>query len=502
MFESTRANNLDLQFTCSISIALLLVPFPARAAQYEFRSVALSDHSVPAEAGGGTFESFGTCAINDTGLVAFQGSTSTATGAIFVETVGGGLRLVSRTGNATPGIPGETFVRFDEVWIDGTGNVSLQAGYDGNIASTRGIWSESDDQQLGMLVRQQVQYPGIGRFANGFRFTTVNDARQVAFQGFAHSDGFGRPVLTRVANGVVSLIAGHGDLAPNMEANAVFEDFRGVALNAQGQTAFSATLRQSSSLSTSLWREDDQDRLELVLREGDSAPLDRESVQFGSIGGSPSMNSAGEITFRSDLIGPSVSGGNATSIWLRDADGALMMLARQGDPAPGLADGVVFDGVFSTPQINDEGRVAFIAFLNGTGIDNSNRASLWTVEAGLAPQLVVRSGDAVEVEPGTLRTLEPIASLGRGQSNLSSSLFAFNNLNQIAFAARFTDGASGILVGTAAIPEPPAAYLAVLGVTISIMVFSRRRCQLLPQRHASPTAKLTATVGVPVKHDA
>src|SRR5262245_2938904 len=63
-------------------------------------------------------------------------------------------------------------------------------------------------------------------------------------------------------------------------------------------------------------------------------------------------------------------------------------VAITGQQAPGTEPGVVFDNFAHgytfpepAPVVDDEGHVAFFAFLRGPGVSSSNGAGIWTEDA-------------------------------------------------------------------------------------------------------------------------
>jgi hypothetical protein len=138
--------------------------------------------------------------------------------------------------------------------------------------------------------------------------------------------------------------------------------------------------------------------------------------------------------------------------------GNLKLVAREGDQAPG-AGGATFAsfGSVSGPLLNDLGETAFIAKLQGAGITSANDFGIWATDSSGQLRLIVREGDTIEVAPNDFRVLDILNNGGD---------FPFrpklNNLGQIAFYAKFTNGQGIIISDTVAIPEP--ASLAMLVV--------------------------------------
>jgi hypothetical protein len=142
--------------------------------------------------------------------------------------------------------------------------------------------------------------------------------------------------------------------------------------------------------------------LQLVAQTGQQAPGTATGVNFANtpfISQQPfffsptAMNASDAIAFTSGLAGPGVTPLNSGGIWAGSSVN-VALVARAGDPAPGLAPGTTFtspvtgSNPFSTPDINASGHVAFsAATMSGSGIWLSGAAGLGLVAAsgGQAP---------------------------------------------------------------------------------------------------------------------
>jgi hypothetical protein len=113
-------------------------------------------------------------------------------------------------------------------------------------------------------------------------------------------------------------------------------------------------------------------------------------------------------------------------------------------------------------------------------VDPANNAGLWATDPSGATQLIARTGDALEVAPADFRTINGLSFVGISGSGSGSTgnsdgrRSAFNNFGQLAFAATFTDGTSGIFVSNrVAIPEPSLLWLLVSVFVLTIPRFRR-----------------------------
>jgi hypothetical protein len=137
---------------------------------------------------------------------------------------------------------------------------------------------------------------------------------------------------------------------------------------------------------------------------------------------------------------------NDSGIWSEGGTG-LQLIARENDPAPGVPAGVLFD-VLSAPAMNATGRLVFTADLRGTGVTTANNTGLWAQDDNGALALILREGDAVDVDDGPgidMRTVSQIGfwSDGAGEDGARTGL---NEVGELVFTAAFTDSSTGVFV--------------------------------------------------------
>ena len=162
---------------------------------------------------------------------------------------------------------------------------------------------------------------------------------------------------------------------------------------------------------------------ETIALAGDQAPDADVGVVLNSFS-APSVNASGQTVFNGFLVGAGVDLNNSSGVY-RDDFGMLEQVARRSDQAPGAAGGVVFTGFdFSAPVLNDSGQTAFLAFLGGTGVNETNDSGIYSDGSGALAQ-VARTGDQA---PGS----------GAAFSDFDSPVL--NASGQTAFRAELTGG--------------------------------------------------------------
>ncbi len=258
-------------------------------------------------------------------------------------------------------------------------------------------------------------------------------------------------------------VALSGDVAPGTSDS--FTGFSVPALNNAGQTAFAGGLNSSSASDSGIWSEGGGSGLALVAREGNTAPGTSDKfVLFNS----PVLNNAGQTAFSGRL---NSSSGTDSGIWSEGGGSGLALVARWGNTAPGTSDSFRF---LNSPVLNSAGQTAFVGGLNSSaGTDRG----IWAEDLLGVLTLIAREGDLLDVDDGsgtdlrTISRLSFIANTGNGDGRASG----FNDLGQLAFLARFTDGTSGVFLSDlVAIPEPSSVVLSALGL-FGLLATRRRK---------------------------
>lgn len=133
----------------------------------------------------------------------------------------------------------------------------------------------------------------------------------------------------------------------------------------------------------------------------------------------PLISDAGAVAFTASIVG-----GDATfesnRVAVGGPPGALALVARTGDSAPGTFSGEAFYG-FDTLRMGGSGHIALLATLSGEFVDSTNNTGVWSGTA-LAPlALAARGGDLVgSAIPGTLYTSIGVPSINaQGQVALT-----------------------------------------------------------------------------------
>ena len=383
----------------------------------------------------------------------------------------GNLQLIAREGDPAPGTEaGTVFNSIDHRYAYNDGGAVFYATLSGpsvDGSNDYGIWAgRAGNVQL--VVREGGAAPDLppGDTLESLGIQSSMGALNINSQGDVSFSVLTRTATDRLlrtvyagAPGVLDVIAREGDPALGVQ-DASFGDIDFAqppsALNDAGQVSFSSPLTPlagGSSIS-SLWV-GTATSLTLAALKGTSAPasLPPDTV-YNSLGGDQVLNAAGKLAVVATVDGPNVTSSN-NQVLLAGTAGALTLLAREGDPAPGTEAGVVYStgaaGPFNAPFMNSSNEIAFYTTLDGT---TSNRG-IWIMKPGAPPRLIVRDNDSFDAGGGNIVTISDngLFSLHFSYFNQSMSSgnqdgrpSAFSDNGQVVFSATLTGIGRSILI--------------------------------------------------------
>jgi hypothetical protein len=415
-------------------------------------------------AAGTTFNGVVNQRLFESGDFLFRGSVIGANSG-FWSSVSGSLTPLAVSGSQAPGMPAGDLFRIVDTNI--SANASGQVAFRGfpNTAA-QGIWSQKSGS-LSVVALSNQQAPGTpnGFVFLGFGSPAIDDQSHIAVLGTlqgtapAASD---RGIWREDGSGL-HLVALKGDQPSGAGTGVRYLTFSDPLLNGQGQLAFAGTLSGAGvtlANDRGIWS-DRSGSMQLLWRTGDQAAGVAPGISYSSFD-SIRLNGNGQMAFLGGLAGSGVTSSTDHAIWGENNGGALRVVAREGDPAPGLAAGFAF-GSFGFISMNDVGQVVLDADLSGPGLDLSNNHGIWATDRNGVLRLLARYGDMFEVAPGDSRRIQWLRYTGLSISG------------QILFSAHFTDGTSGIFVSDAfAVPEPAASGLLV-SAALGALSMRRRR---------------------------
>jgi YD repeat-containing protein len=425
--------------------------------------------TIAPEASGATFLTLSAPVYNDNGAVAFRGGLKVVAGQATLTTAtgvwstsSGALALVARQGGAAPGTNG-TFAVFGSLGLTDSDGAVIFAALNSNpgagitTANNIGIWKGNSTADLSLVLRTGVSVGGktIAKltflpsesYVNGQTRSFAPATGDIAC-GATFTDKTAG--IVEVVNGTPALVAATGTAAAGV-ANATFGLFGSPVINNGDHTAFAATLvggGVTTSNYVGIWADDASGTRNLIARIGISAPG---TAAFFATFSDPIYNNNEAVAFRGTLR---VAAGQTTAlmasgIWC-NSSGSLTLVARQGGIAPGCPPGATFSA-FNALALPDQGGVIFSATLNSSvaaNVTTTNNQGIWAVDATGALQLIVRTGDILNVGTSAVPNNKIVTALsflpalsyvnGQGRS------FAQSN-GDLVYLATFSDKSTAIL---------------------------------------------------------
>ncbi|HMB70794.1 MAG TPA: T9SS type A sorting domain-containing protein, partial [bacterium] len=229
-------------------------------------------------------------------------------------------------------------------------------------------------------------------------WTVLNDAGQLAWlaslTGAAVTSGNDRAIVAG-AIGSLGAPAREGDVAPGTAPlpggpGTYWDNILAPVIASTGSIVYHAGL-VSVGASGGIFAGIAPD---LSVADGNPAAGTTASYSFFS---RPAISTTGEIAFAAELFGTGITTANDRGLWAGPAS-APALVAREGDPAPGVGAGVIFADLlisvpFDRPHINAPGRVPFWGRISGPGVvAGVNDEGLW-IGGGPGASLLVRLGD-------------------------------------------------------------------------------------------------------------
>lgn len=289
------------------------------------------------------------------------------------------ITQIAREGQAAPDGNG-TLESFGPVSLNNAGQTAFRAtltGTSGGTADYSGIFSGNGGSLTQIVRGGQAVAGGNGVFAD-FNFSnhsTFNNAGQAAFYAILTGTSGGTSDdrgIYRGSGGAVTQVAREGQAAP--DANGVFSNFSSPILNDAGQVAFQGFLagtNNGSNDNSGIYRGNGL-VLTPVARKGQAAP-DANGVfsNFDQL----NIGSAGQVVFLSNLTGTSGGSSDTTGIFVGNGTD-LLQVVRRGDTMAGST--VTFLLLTDSGAVNQHGQVAYSAGLaDGNNVIVVNR---WTPE--------------------------------------------------------------------------------------------------------------------------
>lgn len=423
-------------------------------------------------------------AINEQGEIGFWANLASQGTLVALGRAGAIEFITSGTPRPSPSYEGQDLGSIGPVTFSESGVFTAPIGYSDAFYTNRSGIPEalfdrvdsrarviSDDGQRFQLL--EIEYDAHRTASEG----------SIAFTALVSYWGDGWPehpgVVVSRPNGD-ELVAWGGEPAPGL-GGASFTGLGNIELGSAGHVLFKADHRDGADDSSGIWLHDPDNGLRAIAISEEPAPglpgwvFDRSLLTPGFRQlPAYAVNAGGEIALVGGAVAedPVPGPSSILGIWRSGPNEELQLLAKTGDPVFGGTGWTGTLGLVSNEQgslqLNDDGRLAFVGFLQGP-----LRMAVMTAGPGDGVlTAVVSSGDHLPFGPsGETKEVLRISPMPRRRADVDGDQGpTFNNRGEFLFFARFTDGSEGLYL--VRIPEP-ASGLLVAGMLIGLI---SRRC--------------------------
>lgn len=221
----------------------------------------------------------------------------------------------------------------------------------------------------------------------------------VAFSGFVRDAGDADYAVWKWHSGITSAIAVEGDITPGRpdETLQVFTLSSGGQFMPLSDGSVTFWCRTQTSGNEGLWQGTPGNLREVAIGEN-PGPIIPGSTLKRFPGFTHVANGAGLVLVKASFEGGGTTAGNDTAIWLSRPGEHPVIVAREGDPVPGLNAGVTYDDlVFANLSLSESRHVCYLAGLKGPGLIGNNALFAGPADS---PMLMIRKGEPVPGEPG------------------------------------------------------------------------------------------------------
>ena len=369
--------------------------------------------------------SFGPPAVNDFRALAARATLSagsTLLSGIYVEDGAGLARMAAYKGGSVPGISSTatTFKKFSEpvMAVDGSiGFIGTLTGGGVSTSQDTGVWTDAFGSGMQLVLREGSQVPGLptGAKLKAVSSISLRNGELLALLTLKLAKGVvtdaNDTVLLHMTGADAAIVLLREGRALNGFGTSKIKSFRVLSpaqgspghgrWHAEGTIVAKVTLHDGRTLLVKLAPDG---TVTPILSSADIATPVSPFARWKSMG-LPAMGSAGAGFTVAATLKPDIGGVIETSneVLLSSPDGAAWsVFARERDPAPVVPAGPRYAG-FLDPFVNEAGHVAFLATLQGAGVNADNGLALFNGPAN-DPQLIARLGDSVPDEDGVPTT--------------------------------------------------------------------------------------------------
>lgn len=392
--------------------------------------------------------------------IAGVGDLYTPTGTIELPDFAASLLLNDQGQVAFVNRPAGTGTNRSLYFSDPSGALTLIVPTGGNFGNSSNLLQNTYLSSRGTLI-----FPG--QFIN---------QQSVGLGSWSSSTGLrGQPIFGVAAPGVQNgYFSGGSTLPSGIDYDRTTMFMRDTMIN----------LASSTLGPRGVWSWNGQELTNIAI-EGQAATGLGSGITIGRIS---TLNQIGttECVFGARLVGNGVTNSNDQSLWI-SRDAGITLVARKGDQAPGTGLGTLlsFDGGGSSNYLdwsaNSNGQVALLMKVIGSGVNSNNDIGIWAWDASSGLQLVVRTGQTIDLGDGMIRTITAlkfrtgVSDTGGRRSGFAINDFATGYADRgiLVYGASFSDGSQAVF--RVAVPVPGSAIVVGLVGTLSLRR-TRRKC--------------------------
>jgi hypothetical protein len=391
-------------------------------------------------------------ALGDSGAIAFVNGNSQGEGlGLWRWREGNAPTLLATAGAAVPESAQGAFTSLKAPPALNARDEVAFAAFTNFGARNEGIWGPDAGGGLRLLARKGDPSPGgwLYRFdfvEGGIAPPSLNDAGETAFA----------LTMKRIAIGYYPIA--HYVFGPNAAGNLTYRvgtdarlpvdvlgagftfasPLRGIGFHARGEIAFTAAFAGPDGDSgTGIWLSERAGRIVPIALGRDPAAGFVDGWYYDLVR-DPVLGPAGHVGFRGTLRSLGSERGAAT--WRWDAATGAVPLAIAGDPAPGFPAGATLTDP-SIVALNAQGDALFEDGVSTQGGAGPSVRTLFYAPARGSSFPVLREGDTLEVAAGQWRSVRRWL-----WSSQASGRRVLNDAGDIPLRVEFADGSSGVFV--------------------------------------------------------
>jgi hypothetical protein len=393
---------------------------------------------------------------------------------------GGSLRLIIRENDHAPELPSDhTFDNLTGIYLSPSGALGnsyiLKSGACPSFGAAPQVTYWDQGNGLATVARPGEPAPIPGMIFKGYGTCpklTPDSTGVLAYDIAIEGPG------VNASNDLVFILDDHGarrvkirerQPAPGVEPDLRIEHgfgcagFEGLLTSVRGDVhAFRTRLLDADTLQVvneaALYVSRADDSLVFIARLDDPAPGVPGGL-FSDLGlrfpvpRPLAVGDGGQVAFHALVRGSGVGSGNDETVYLFDGEGTIRLVAREGSPVPDRP-GVVFatdvfpDATFEPAAMNRAGHFAFVARIEGAGLDPAEANGLFFYEATTGRLLpLLMSADTLDVgsQASDVRTVRRIDSFNNGfMPGMSFNGPAINDNDEMALSILFEDDTAGV----------------------------------------------------------